>query len=48
MEIMQAAEQLGRAIKESELYRRLRGKSAYENDQTLMGTSANTRPTKNT
>lgn len=38
MEIMQAAEQLGRAIKESELYRRFESaKSAYENDQTLMG-----------
>ena len=31
MEIMQAAEQLGRAIKESELYRRFESaKSAYE------------------
>jgi cell fate (sporulation/competence/biofilm development) regulator YlbF (YheA/YmcA/DUF963 family) len=36
--IMEAAERLGRAIKESELYQRFeRAKSAYENDKTLIG-----------
>ncbi len=38
MDIMEATEQLGRAIKESELYRRFESaKSAYESDETLMG-----------